>query len=85
MRKNVITQNNSFGIGIVENPFGFGAPDDNVVTGNTVLQNGANIDPRTGGLGGDIVYDGQGSGDCFACNVYKTDAPPGIVSAFPCT
>jgi parallel beta-helix repeat protein len=84
MRKNTITMNDSYGIGIVENPFGFGASDNNVVTRNVVMQNGASPDPRAMGLSGDIVYDGTGSGDCFAGNVYKTDTPPGIVSAFPC-
>ena len=83
MRDNVITGNDSFGIGIVENPFGFGAPDDNRVIGNTVLNNGGNPDVRAV-LSGDIAYDGSGSDNCFADNVYETDDPPGIVSSFPC-
>jgi parallel beta-helix repeat protein len=83
IRDNVITKNNSFGVGLVENPFGFGPPDDNRVLSNTVLHNGANPDSRAF-LSGDIVYDGSGSNNCFADNVYKTDAPPGIVSLFPC-
>jgi parallel beta-helix repeat protein len=80
---NVITKNNSFGIGIVANPFGFGPPDDNRVIGNTVLHNGGDPDARAA-LSGDIAYDGSGSNNCFADNVYKTDDPPGIVSLFPC-
>jgi parallel beta-helix repeat protein len=83
VRDNVITKNDSFGIGIVENPFGFGPPDDNRVIGNTVLHNGNNPDARAA-LSGDIAYDGSGSNNCFAGNVYKTDDPPGIVSLFSC-
>ena len=83
MQNNVITKNDSFGIGIVENPFGFGPPDDNQVLDNVVLQNGSNPDARAA-LSGDIAYDGSGSNNCFAGNVFKTDDPPGIVSSFPC-
>jgi parallel beta-helix repeat protein len=83
VRDNVINKNNSFGIGIVENPFGFGPPDDNRVIGNTVLHNGGNPDARAA-LSGDIAYDGSGSNNCFAGNVFKTDDPPGIVSLFSC-
>jgi parallel beta-helix repeat protein len=83
MRKNVITKNNSFGIGIVENPFGFGPPDDNRVEDNIVLKNGADPDVRAS-LSADIAYDGSGTNNCFAGNVFKTDDPPGIVSQFPC-
>jgi parallel beta-helix repeat protein len=83
IRDNVIIQNDSFGIGIVENPFGFGPPDDNRVLSNTVQRNGGNPDPRSA-LSGDIVYDGSGTNNCFAGNVFKTDDPAGIVSSFPC-
>jgi parallel beta-helix repeat protein len=81
---NVITKNDSFGIGIVDNPFGFGPPDDNRVVDNIVMQNGANPDVRAA-LSGDIAYDGSGSNNCFGGNVFKTDDPPGIVSSFPCS
>jgi parallel beta-helix repeat protein len=83
MRKNVITKNNSFGIGIVANPFGFGPPDDNVVVDNTVLNNAGDPDVRAT-LSADIAYDGSGTNNCFAGNVFDTDDPPGIVSQFPC-
>jgi parallel beta-helix repeat protein len=83
MRDNVIIQNDSFGIGIVDNPFGFGPPDDNRVLNNTVQRNGGNPDSRAA-LSGDIVYDGSGTNNCFAGNVFKTDDPAGIVSSFPC-
>jgi hypothetical protein len=39
---------------------------------------------RQPALSGDSAYDGSGSNNCFADNVYKTDDPPGIVSLFPC-
>jgi parallel beta-helix repeat protein len=83
MRRNVVNKNNSFGIGIVENPFGFGPPDDNRVVDNTVLHNGADPDVRAS-LSADIAYDGSGTNNCFAGNVFKTDDPEGIVSQFPC-
>jgi parallel beta-helix repeat protein len=83
IRDNVIIQNGSFGIGIVDNPFGFGPPDDNRVLSNIVQRNGGNPDPRAA-LSGDIVYDGSGTNNCFAGNVFKTDDPAGIVSSFPC-
>jgi hypothetical protein len=53
------------------------------VIGNTVLHNGGDPDARAA-LSGDIAYDGSGSNNCFADNVYKTDDPPGIVSLFAC-
>ena len=59
MRDNVITHNDSFGIGIVENPFGFGPPDDNRVVSNTVLKNAGDPDARAF-LSADIAYDGRG-------------------------
>ncbi len=83
IRKNVIIQNDSIGVGIVENPFGFGPPDDNRVLRNVILNNGGNPDPRAA-LSGDIAYDGSGTNNCFAGNVFKTDDPAGIVSAFAC-
>ena len=83
MRNNVVNKNNSFGIGIVENPFGFGPPDDNTVVDNTVLNNASDPDVRAT-LSADIAYDGSGTNNCFAGNVFKSDDPPGIVSQFPC-
>jgi parallel beta-helix repeat protein len=83
IQNNVITQNDSFGIGIVDSPFGFGPPDDNRVTSNTVLKNGSDPDPRAF-LSADLAYDGSGTGNCFADNVFDTDDPPGIASLFPC-
>ncbi|HXK24689.1 MAG TPA: parallel beta-helix domain-containing protein [Myxococcota bacterium] len=83
IRNNVVNRNNSVGVALIENPFGFGPPDDNVVEGNVIMQNGKHPDPRST-ASGDIVYDGNGSGNCFADNVFKTEFPPGITSAFAC-
>ena len=83
IRNNVVTNNNTVGVALVENPFGFGPPDDNVVTHNVIIKNGQAPDPRSA-LSGDIVYDGSGSGNCFGKNVFKTDDPPGITSLFAC-
>jgi parallel beta-helix repeat protein len=83
IRNNVVNRNDTVGVALVESPFGFGPPDDNVVSSNVIQQNGKNPDPRSA-LSGDIVYDGSGSGNCFSDNVFKTDAPPGITSLFPC-
>ena len=33
---------------------------------------------------GDLLYDGSGTGNCFAKNNFDTEFPPGIVAAFPC-
>jgi hypothetical protein len=83
IRNNVVNKNNTVGVALVENPFGFGPPDANVVTHNVIINNGQAPDPRSA-LFGDIVYDGSGSGNCFGKNVFKTDAPPGITSLFAC-
>jgi parallel beta-helix repeat protein len=84
VRHNLVIGNDTVGVGIIENPFGFGPPDDNQVRGNVILRNGKSPDPRAQGQAGDILYDGSGTGNCFAGNLFKTDFPPGIASLFPC-
>jgi parallel beta-helix repeat protein len=84
IRHNWITGNDTVGIALLDNPFGFGSPDDNQVRENVVVHNGLSPDPRAGGQAGDILYDGSGSGTCFANNVFQTDFPAGITQAFPC-
>ena len=83
IRDNVVNRNDTVGVALVESPFGFGPPDDNVVSSNVIQQNGKHPDPRSPGSG-DILYDGSGSGNCFSDNVFKTDFPPGITGFFPC-
>ncbi len=89
---NSVVGNNSVGVGIVQSPFGpldprlelF--PDGNVVRGNLVLHNGAHPDPeRATTPGVDVVYDGSGTGNCFAGNIVGTDFPEGITGLFPCS
>jgi parallel beta-helix repeat protein len=84
IRKNVVTGNDTVGIGMVNNPFGFGPPEGTEVRQNTAKNNGQSPDPRAGGAAGDLVYDGSGTGNCFARNNYDTEFPPGIVAAFSC-
>jgi parallel beta-helix repeat protein len=84
VRRNLILGNNTVGVALLENPFGFGPPDGNEVRDNIAVRNGTNPDPRAGGQAGDLLYDGSGSGNCFAGNHFETDFPSGIVAAFPC-
>jgi parallel beta-helix repeat protein len=84
IRHNTIIANDTVGVGIIENPFGFGPPDNNTVVRNTIEQNGLSPDARAAGQAGDIVYDGTGTGNCFTANTFRTDYPPGITAAFPC-
>jgi hypothetical protein len=71
-----VKDNGTVGVGIVENPFGFGSSNNTVVTGNTIKKNGENPDPRTQGSG-DIVYlDNPENGSCISGNVFKTSFYP---------
>jgi parallel beta-helix repeat protein len=70
--KNTANGNDTVGVGVVENPFGFGSSNDTVITGNRLKGNGLNPDPRTRGSG-DIVYlDNPENGSCLAKNKFKT-------------
>jgi hypothetical protein len=72
IRKNVVTNNDTVGVGVAENPFGFGSSNDTMVTSNRIIQNGKSPDPRTQGSG-DIVYlDDPANGSCISGNVFKT-------------
>jgi parallel beta-helix repeat protein len=91
-RRNVVVGNDSVGIAVVASPFaGLDPrvepnPDRTHVVDNVFLHNGLHPDPlRAGGRAADIVYDGSGSGNCFARNVFGTDFPSGITAQFPCT
>jgi parallel beta-helix repeat protein len=76
IRNNSVKQNGTVGIGIVENPFGFGSSNNTTVTGNTIKKNGESPDPRTKGSG-DIVYlDNPGNGSCISGNSYTTSFFP---------
>lgn len=76
IRHNVVVNNGTVGVGVVENPFGFGSSNETVVTRNVIVQNGTNPDPRTQGSG-DIVYlDNPANGSCISQNVFKTSYYP---------
>lgn len=92
IRRNVVTDNNTAGVGIVASPLaGLDPrvepnPDNNRVVDNVIVNNGSLPDvARNGGRpGADIVYDGSGVGNCFARNQFGRDFPPGITALFAC-
>jgi parallel beta-helix repeat protein len=91
IRDNVVKQNDSLGVAILANPFAVldprlePNPDGNEVSGNVIMRNGRSPDPeRAQTPGADIVYDGSGTGNCFAENRFKTEFPEGITGPFPC-
>jgi parallel beta-helix repeat protein len=91
IRDNRVLHNDSLGIAIVQNllapadPRIEPNPDFNQVRGNVILHNGQDPDPvRAITPGADIVYDGTGTGTCFADNVFATEFPAGITELFPC-
>jgi parallel beta-helix repeat protein len=91
VRNNRVLGNDSLGVIVLQN---FLASADSriepnsdfvQVRGNVILQNGHNPDPvRAVTPGADIVYDGTGTGNCFADNVFATEYPAGITASFPC-
>jgi parallel beta-helix repeat protein len=92
IRNNRVIGNDSLGVAIVQNQFAPGDPrveinpDFNKVLRNVILQNGRSPDPvRAITPGVDIVYDGSGTGTCFAGNVFATEFPAGITELFPCS
>ncbi len=91
VRDNLITGNDTVGITILTSPFAGQDPrvepfpDRAHVVGNVILRNGLAPDPlRSPNQGADILYDGSGTGNCFARNRFGTDLPPGITAQFPC-
>jgi parallel beta-helix repeat protein len=91
IRDNHVLHNDSLGVAIVQNllapadPRIEPDPDFNQVRGNVILHNGEDPDPiRAITPGADIVYDGSGTGTCFADNVFSTEFPAGITARFPC-
>jgi hypothetical protein len=91
VRDNIVVGNDSVGMAVIRSPFGpldprlEVNPDGNVVRSNTILRNGGSPDPvRATTPGADLVYDGTGTGTCFAANVFTTEFPTGITALFPC-
>jgi hypothetical protein len=88
---NLITGNGTVGVAILANPFAAldpriePLPDDGAVRGNVIVNNGTSPDPeRPTSPAADIVYDGSSPTQCFANNLFHTDAPSGITALFPC-
>ena len=88
---NRVLGNDSLGVIVLQNLFApidpriEPDPDFNQVRGNVILHNGQHPDPvRAITPGADIVYDGTGTGNCFADNVFRTEFPAGITALFPC-
>ncbi len=76
VRGNVVTNNDTVGIGVVANPFGFGSSNNTRVTRNVAISNGRSPDPRSTGSG-DLVYlDDPTNGSCISQNVFKTSFYP---------
>ena len=91
VRHNRVLGNDSLGVIVLQNLFGpidpriEPDPDFNQVRGNVILHNGQHPDPvRAITPGADIVYDGTGTGNCFADNIFRTEFPAGITALFPC-
>ena len=91
IRDNRVLGNDSLGVIVLQNflapldPRIEPNPDFGQVRGNVVLQNGHSPDPvRAVTPGADLVYDGTGTGNCFADNVFATEFPAGITEQFPC-
>jgi parallel beta-helix repeat protein len=91
IRRNLIVGNDTVGVAILADPFApldpriEPNPDGGVVRFNLIVRNGTQPDPeRPGTPAADIVYDGSSATQCFANNVFGTDAPAGITALFPC-
>ena len=91
IRNNRVIGNDSLGIAITHNLFAAldpriePNPDHNEILGNVALHNGQQPDLiRALTPGADIAYDGSGVGTCFADNVFRTQFPVEVISAFPC-
>jgi parallel beta-helix repeat protein len=91
VRNNQVVGNDSGGIAVIGlsfpnpdprvDPF----PDGNRVVGNVALANGRSPDLlRSPYPGADLIYDGTGSDNCFAGNVFGSSIPPALERLFGC-
>jgi parallel beta-helix repeat protein len=92
VRENRVVGNDTGGIGVIALPIP--NPDPRVdpepdgvrVVDNVALRNGTSPDPlRAPFPGADLLYDGSGSGNCFARNVFQTSFPPFLETLLPCS
>jgi parallel beta-helix repeat protein len=91
IRSNVVVGNDSGGIALLSNPLAPAdpridpTPDRNAIRSNVVVRNGRRPDPvRSRVPGADLIYDGTGTGNCFARNRFGTESPAGITRRFAC-
>ncbi len=95
IRQNLITGNNSLGLGIAGVPplppgqqdprITDTKPDQNEARENVIVRNGSHPDTaRTAIPGADIFYDGSGDGNCFSNNIFQKEFPERITEIFPC-
>jgi parallel beta-helix repeat protein len=84
VRNNRVINNDSTGVAVIRLPAGLATldprvnpfPDNNLITGNTVLQNGKSPDPRLGPLPpADFDWDLTGAGNHWENNRYQTSFP----------
>ena len=87
VKHNIVIQNRSVGIGIIQlppaaagldprvNPF----PDNDEVLENVVILNGGDPDPKLAPFPpSDLIWDFSGSGNCWDDNLYKTSFPAAL-------
>jgi hypothetical protein len=91
VRDNRVIGNDSGGIAVIALPFSNPDsrvdpfPDGNQVIGNGALANGRSPDPvRSPYPGADLIYDGSGTGTCFAGNVFASSIPTALELLFGC-
>jgi parallel beta-helix repeat protein len=91
VRHNQVVDNDSGGITVIALPFPNPDPrvdpfpDGNHVIGNVALANGRSPDPlRSPYPGADLIYDGSGTGTCFADNIFATSVPTALQLLFGC-
>ena len=91
VRGNRVIGNDSGGIAVLALPFPNPDPridpfpDGDQVIDNVALANGRSPDPlRSPYPGADLIYDGSGSGTCFADNVFASSVPTGLELLFGC-
>ena len=70
------TGNGTLGVGVVENPFGFGSSNFTTITNNKIKNNGHASDPRAGGHADLIYEDDPENGSCLASNTFNTALLP---------
>ncbi len=84
VRDNKVMNNDSAGIAVVQVPPALAALDpriepfanQNTISRNVVLSNGRDPDPKIAPFpGGDLLWDGSGTGNCWSDNIFKSSFP----------